>query len=260
MLTSRNYMYTAILTMAVLFVGLLVGGCATSRHVRDIRADISRLESQSTHTQEMVARTDSVIAAGAQENSRMRADVNSTLSELRDEIAQLVESNEQLMAKIQQIESQPTKVILKPSPGASTEIEEQPRTDVTDSPGVDCTEIYDESFLDVRQGEYEAAIEGFRKFLASCPKHDFAENAYYWIGECYYSMEKYQDAVTELEFLIKTYQASPNIGRAIFKLARSYQELDRKDKACELFKRLVDDHDGTLESEQAKEQLKMLKC
>ena len=259
MLTQRNYMYTAIFAMVVLSLGLLVGGCATSRHVRDIRTDISRLEAQNADTQNLVARTDSTITAGAEANSRMRADVSTSLSELRDEIDKLLESNEQLMAKIQQMESRPTKVIIRDTVGDSTVIDPRPKVD-TNPPGVDCTEIYDESFLKVRRGEYEGAIEGFRSFLAECPDHDVAENAYYWIGECYYSMEKYQDAVTDLEYLIENYQASPNIGRAVFKLARSYQELDRKDKACELFQRLVDDHSGTLESEQAKEQLKIMKC
>ncbi len=124
---------------------------------------------------------------------------------------------------------------------------------------VDCDRTYDEAFILVRRTEYDKAIEGFREFLQQCEKHDLVENAYYWIGECYYSLEKYDEAVTEFEYLIDHYRSSVNTSRALYKLGRSKQELGKKSEAQKIFQQLIDDYPGTLEAEQAKERLKDLK-
>ena len=108
------------------------------------------------------------------------------------------------------------------------------------------------------KGEYETAIDGFRRYLAGCADQPDAENAYYWVGECYYSQEKYNEAVTEYRHLVTTYPNSANLGRAIYKLARCQQELGNTSDARELFQRLVDDYGGTLEADQAAERLKDL--
>ena len=263
MKTHRNIVTTAILPMAVVFLAAVLSGCATSRHVRDIRADIQRVEQQGLVTQQKVARLDSLYAARATEDSRMRAEMATTIKDLQDLVQQLLQSNSDLMTRVDQLAVQTPRVYqrdLQSSPGAQSS--QQPTVGApgaTTEPGVDCSNSYDEAFLQVRRGEYEAAIAGFRAFIEKCPRHESVSNAYYWIGESYYSMEKYADAIKEFEHLIKEYQSSPNLCRALYKMGRSYQEMGRKDKATEAFKRVVDECPETLEQEQAKEQLKVLK-
>jgi TolA-binding protein len=58
--------------------------------------------------------------------------------------------------------------------------------------------------------------------------------------------------------LLNTYPDSPNLGRAIYKLARCKQELGKTSEAKRLYQRLVDEYAGTLEAEQAAERLKDL--
>jgi TolA-binding protein len=78
------------------------------------------------------------------------------------------------------------------------------------------------------------------------------------MGECYYRLDQYVAAITELEHLIDAYPESPNIGRALYKLGRCKQETGKNNEAKELYQRLVDDHAGTWEAEQAIERLKDL--
>jgi tol-pal system protein YbgF len=144
----------------------------------------------------------------------------------------------------------------QPGPGDTTSAEETPPPAAT--PSADCIDTYDKAFTQVRRGEYDAAIEGFRSFLAECPDHSDVENAYYWIGECYYSQEKYTQAIAEYEHLIQAYPDSPNVGRALYKLARCKQEIGKTDEARKLFEQLVNEHAGTLEAEQAAQRLKDL--
>ncbi|HOP08004.1 MAG TPA: tol-pal system protein YbgF [candidate division Zixibacteria bacterium] len=269
MINRKNATMTAILTMAVLVLGIWLGGCATSRQVRELQADVARVEGQIKTVNTSITHTDSLIQAGSEADNRLRADLRSDMDALRQQMAALLESYNDLMQQVSQLGQREIRVIGS-SPGASEDRPANPPTS-TDTPppvtpptttaphGIDCTALYDTAFLTVRRGEYETAIAQFRDFLDQCPDHENIENAHYWIGESYYATEKYVDAINELDKMIKDYQGSPQLGRALFKLARSHQELDHKDEAKRLFQELIDDYPNTLEAEQAKEQLKILK-
>ena len=71
-------------------------------------------------------------------------------------------------------------------------------------------------------------------------------------------MDKYHEAISQFDLLLKEFKSSPNIGRALYKLGRSYQELGRKAEAKQTYQRVIDEFAGTLEAEQAKERLKEL--
>ena len=257
----------AIIPMAAIVIGLLVSGCCTKRDVQEINSRLAAIEAQGRETKARVDRMDSVMTATVEANRQMQNDVRTSNQELIDQMNQLLANYNDLMARIDMLVSrQVIKAPLQGSAGA-----QQPTTPTGPSagdnvppppaatPNTDCVDAYDNAFTQVRRGEYEPAIEGFRKYLTDCPNSPDVENAYYWIGECYYSQEKYSQAITEYEYLLKTYPNSPNLGRAIYKLARCKQEIGKKDEAKTLFQRLVNEFAGTLEAEQAAQRLKDLK-
>ncbi len=237
-----------------------LSGCATPRQMDELKAQVRNVESQNLQTQRMVARIDSTIAQEADANKRLRNDMAVTIDDLQRQIAMLLENYNDLIQRIDKLTQQPTYSYVKSSPGVT---EQQPGapggTPSSEGSPIDCGATYDEAFLLVRRTEYEKAIEGFRNFLQYCPKHELAENAYYWIGECYYSLEKYDQAIAEFEHLLDNFRSSVNTSRALYKLGRSKQELGKKDEAKKIYRRLVDEYPGTLEAEQAKERLKDLK-
>ncbi|MEW5993829.1 MAG: tol-pal system protein YbgF [Candidatus Zixiibacteriota bacterium] len=250
---------TAILLMAVLYVAVSLAGCATPRMVNELKAQVTEVEAQNRQTQAMVTRLDSLLTEEMESNKRLRNEMNVTVSDLQRQIATLLENNNDLMHRIevlmQQMYEHPPK--LRSSPGALDTI---PDTGIVPTaPAIDCQMTYDESFILYRQGEYEKAIGGFQNFLAHCASHELAENAYYWTGECYYSMEKYDLAIEQFKHLISTFKSSVNASRALYKLGRSHQELGRKEEAQNAFRRIIDEYPGTLEAEQARERLKDLK-
>ncbi|UCD62611.1 MAG: tol-pal system protein YbgF [Candidatus Zixiibacteriota bacterium] len=265
MLTKRKIYVTAIVAMAVLYIGIGLTGCATKRHIDEVKAEVRDVKRQNEETQDLLARMDSTIAAGAEANGRLRADVSVTVNNLQQQIDMLLENYNDLLAQIRQLNLQPTVThVVRSSPGSQeqTAVTVGPDTAGQVStpvrPAIDCGQVYDESFILVRRGEYEKAIEGFRRFLEHCEKHESAENAHYWIGESYYSMEKYADAITEFEYLIENYKGSVNASRAYYKLARSQQEMGRTDDARRTFQKLIDEYPETLEASQARERLKDL--
>lgn len=253
-------MLTAISIMAVMFFVYVLGGCVLPRHIDELKAEIGEVRSQNERTQEMVASLDSTVTAGTEANAKLRGDVSYTVDELQQQISTLLENYNELMTLLRQIAN--NRKVLFSSPGSKTtqkQADPPSATTPVQAPAIDCGATYDEAFILVRRGEYETAIDSFNFFVKECPNHESVENAYYWIGESYYSLEKYHEAISQFDLLITAYKSSPNIGRALYKLARSYQELGKKGDSKKVYKRLVDEFDGTLEAEQAKERLKELK-
>lgn len=254
MSACKKSLLTAILPMAVLYLGCMLSGCTTPRMIDEVKAQIREVESQNRQTQQMVARMDSVITEDTEASKLLRNEISVAVDDLQRQIATLLENYNDLMQRIERLSQQQTFAgTVRSSPGA------QPGAQAQEPSSVDCDRTYDEAFIQVRRGEYDKAIEGFREFLQQCEKHDLVENAYYWIGECYYSLEKYDQAVTEFKYLIDNYRSSVNASRALYKLGRSKQELGKKDEAKRIFQQLIDDYSETLEAEQAKERLKDLK-
>lgn len=247
----------AVLATAVILIGL-VTGCVTSRDAAEIKAGIAELKAQHDETREMVTRMDSLVALSTDSNRKLQNDVRSSTDELTRQLTQLLENYNDLMTRMDQVSQQ--RVIKLPptsSPGAQSDPAQEAPIGSQISP--DCIEAYDNAFTQTRRGEYETAIAAFRQYLTDCPTHEDIENAYFWMGECYYALDKYRDAVTELEQLLKQFPESRNLGRALYKLARCKQELGKTDAARALYQRLVEEYAGTFEGEKAAEFIKDLK-
>ncbi len=260
--TRKVKIETAIFTVAVLFIGLLVGSCVTPHQIEEVRADIAQLREENQTTQDMISRVDSLMTNLDEENKKFRNDISYTTDELHRQIASLLENYNEMMALLKQV-SLKGKVthVIKSSPGTEQQSSD---TFVTGNvlpptmPAIDCQNAYDEAFILVRQGEYEKSISEFDAFLAECENHPSAENAHYWIGECYYSLGKFVDAIDRFQTMLEEFKGSANVGRALYKLGRCHQELGQIDKAKKIFKQVVDDYPQTLEAEQSKERLKDL--
>lgn len=248
---------TAIFMMAVMCIGCWLGGCATHRQAQDILIDTRTLKADNANTRALMARMDSIITVGADANNRIRTEMSTTVDELHMQIARLLENYNDLMVRLNECCQGREVIYVKGSPGAQTD-PVGTSSDNNPPSSIDCSQTYDEAFILVRQLEYDKAISGFRNFLANCEKHDNAPNAHYWIGESYYMLDKFAEAIVEFNVLADDYRSSPNIDRALYKLARSHEELGQKDQARTIFLQVVDDYPGTLSAEQARDRLKEL--
>lgn len=265
--SGRTYSVVAfVVVVAAVLCSLVITGCVTPRHMDELNGRLDRIERQNQQTQATLAHMDSLITEGEEADGRLRNELRVTVDQLESQIANLLENYNDLMQQLQVI-SQQKGIRIRPSPGASdtgtyqsgvSPEEQNQGPPPTMRAALDCDSTYDEFFLQLRRGEYEVSIGGFRTFIENCPEHESVENAHYWIGECYYSLEKYVDAINELEYLINNFKSSPNLSRAFYKLGRSQEELGQKEDARNTFTRLTQDFPETLEAEQAKERLKDL--
>ena len=49
----------------------------------------------------------------------------------------------------------------------------------------------------VKAGKHDEAVAALRAFLQHYPRHDYADNAQYWLGEAFYAQKDYQHALAE---------------------------------------------------------------
>jgi len=90
-----------------------------------------------------------------------------------------------------------------------------------------------------QNGNNEESIGLFRQLLNEDKYHELADNAQYWIGECYYSMKQYRRAIVEFEKVF-AFKDSNKEDDAQFKLGLCYAAMGERDKAINEFQRLID--------------------
>lgn len=94
------------------------------------------------------------------------------------------------------------------------------------------TEIYLQAFSDYAAGRYPAAIRGFERFLEFYPANDYAANAQFWLGECYYGQQQYDRAVDAFRKVVEYYPQGAKTPEALLKMAAALEATGRSDQAA----------------------------
>jgi tol-pal system protein YbgF len=88
------------------------------------------------------------------------------------------------------------------------------------------------------QRRYTEAIAVFQEVLASNDKSSYADNCQYWIGECYYGLGKFEQAIAEFEKVF-TFARSNKSDAALLKLGLCYVRLGERQQARSEFEQLL---------------------
>jgi tol-pal system protein YbgF len=104
---------------------------------------------------------------------------------------------------------------------------------------VESLSAYRQALETLRAGNPRGALEGFRRFLDGNPRHDYADNAQYWLGESFYARKDYQQALTEFRATIETYPRGNKVPDALLKVGYCYQALGQSDKARAVLEQVV---------------------
>jgi tol-pal system protein YbgF len=91
----------------------------------------------------------------------------------------------------------------------------------------------------VKGGKHEDALAALRTFLRSYPRHEYADNAQYWLGEAFYAQEDYEHALAEFRATIETYPRGNKVPDALLKVGYCYQALGKADKARAVLEQVV---------------------
>ena len=77
------------------------------------------------------------------------------------------------------------------------------------------------AYAEVTTAHYDDAVLQLRAFVARYPRHDYADNARYWIGECFYARQRYREAAVEFRATVAQYPFGNKAPDALLKLSFS---------------------------------------
>ena len=118
------------------------------------------------------------------------------------------------------------------------------------------SEIYDRTLGLYKDGRYEEAIADFKSFLKSYPESDLADNAHFWIGECFRALKDYEEAILAYQRVINGYPKGNKVPSAMLHQGFAFEKINDKTTANLVFKKLVKNFPKTREAESAKKRLR----
>jgi len=99
--------------------------------------------------------------------------------------------------------------------------------------------IYQAAFTLLKDGQYDRAIAGFQKFLATYPDSSLADNGQYWLGEAFYVNKSYPEAQSAFQRVIDKYPQSRKISDALLKIGYCRYEMKQWDSARQVLGQVV---------------------
>jgi tol-pal system protein YbgF len=102
---------------------------------------------------------------------------------------------------------------------------------------------------------YAAAAEAFNAFIASYPESEYAANARYWLGECYFTEKLYKEAIDSFTKLLDMKPSAKRSSEALLRIGQAWYKLKEPAKGSAVFKSLLDSYPGSDAALQAREQL-----
>ena len=123
-------------------------------------------------------------------------------------------------------------------------------------PSLSPQEVYNMAYSDYLKGNFLLAIDGFQIYVDHFPKSPFADNAMYWIGECYFSQKDYEKAIGQFNDLIVNYPQSDRIPASYLKKGICLTEIGRKDEALSIYKLLISKYPLEEETKIAQQKIK----
>jgi len=260
--------------IALALTAVLASGCATRADLLKVENDQRQVRALLADTQVSVDRLrrrlemmESQRADAGRGGSRGTRGGTRTTAELENRIAELEER-----LAVQQGQAPPATPppMIGEAPGAA------PGVPVTPAPGVappsSPTDIalareldslqgskVDNDYRDglqlVRAGQCEQAAPKFRAFIKKGPSSDLADNAQYWIGECYYSQRDYNKAIIELNEVLLKYPKGDKVPSALLTLAKAFADSGDKIDARLILQKLISDHPKSEEAERGRQML-----
>lgn len=187
--------------------------------------------------------------------------VNSQLSKFSEELMEIKKASPLTPEEPEQEkEVQPEKT---PPPKKETveekkeeQTEEEPKPSI--SPNLSPQEVYNMARSDYLKGNFQLSIDGFKIYIEQFPESPFADNALYWIGECYFSQKDFEKAIEQFNQLLLSYPRGDKIPAAYLKKGISFMELEKKEEALSVLKLLISKYPLEEETKIAQQKIKEL--
>ena len=250
---------------------LLICLCVASSHAAaglfaddDARKQVQQLEARIVKLEQALSSSE----ADKEQFIRSTLDLQMQLEALNTELRKLHGQNEELVHNLQDAEKRQKdfyidldtrlrRVEAGDSKTAATESVDGTK-DVSADP-IGENHAFETAYTFYKAENYQNAATAFRDFLKSYPQSVHEANVTYWMGNSYYLMKDYKNALSSYEALVNKYQDHPRAPEAMLNIAECQLELNNKATARKTLKQLISQFPGSDASDKAKKRLAAIK-
>ena len=123
------------------------------------------------------------------------------------------------------------------------------------SGGADANQLYDQAALDLTQGRYSMALQGFRDFVQKYPTAELADNAQYGAGECLFAQSQFDSAAVEYARVESGWPKGDKVPASLYKRALCEDKLGKSADSKKTLEDLVKRFPLSGEAQLARERL-----
>lgn len=177
-----------------------------------------------------------------------RATAGTTTKELFEQMSRLEARLEEVGGRFDRFSARQPSPAAPSTPGGTA-------PPAAPSGGGDPAALYDQAALDLTQGRYTMALQGFREFVSRFGTHELADNAQYGVGECFFAQSKFDSAGVEYARVEKEWPQGDKVPAALYKLALCQEKLQKAADSRKTLEDLVKRFPLSGEAQLARERL-----
>ena len=96
-----------------------------------------------------------------------------------------------------------------------------------------------DALADFTAGQWTLCIDGFNTYLKSFARTDNADDAQWYVGDCYYSDGKFTEAIDAYNRVITGYPKGDRVPDAYYKMGLALAATKQPDRAREAYETLI---------------------
>lgn len=242
----------SLFNTGIAFFVLLLNGCTSitllrieelkqvQHHIDSLKVELTQLQEKMIHEQESQNEILRLIRADQQlrfgEFDKRLSSLEGILYESQDRLSQIDKKTLEIKNRW----------------------EEQAREDSLSkaSKNVEINNLFEIAQNDFSAGRYEIALNGFKDLLIKFPESPRAEESEYWIADCYYARNNYDEAVKRYKEYIKKYSNGIKICVALYKLGLIYDKSNQTKASNMVWSKLISQCPDSEEAQSAKAKMK----
>jgi tol-pal system protein YbgF len=242
-----------------------VYGLATEN--QSLRKTLQNTQQEMTVLQEAVQKTGREDIASVRSR---QADVASQIEELRAELLRLnglieqmdyrsrteqeeaVRFRQEIAGRMDQL-GQDLK-LLQASAEAAKEVEQARQKAASGE-----VDLYQQALDSFKKQEFKEAKKTLETYVEKHPQGDRVANAYFWMGECEYNIQRYEEAILEYQQVISKFSDSNKVPDALLKQGISFARLGDNESAKIVLNKLLNKYPKSPQASVATKQLARLR-
>jgi len=120
-------------------------------------------------------------------------------------------------------------------------------------------DLYQQALDLIKQKQYKDAKKTLRTYIEKHPHGRRVANAYFWMGECEYNMQRFEEAILEYQKVISGYPKSNKVPDSSLKQGMAFAKLGDRESAKIVLNKLIKNYPKSPQASVAKKKLTRLK-